>query len=101
MDLSELVKQSVIDATNAYAVANGIEPPLLTDPITRKAIHAYTSNAGPDANAWVELERMARKSRAVDLLLLQMRTVAETIDAHFPATAKELYRTIVYVENLK
>lgn len=75
MDLSELVKQSAVDATNAYAVANGIEPPILTDKISREAIAAYTSNAGPDANAWVELERMAAKAAAFDKLLMAIKSL--------------------------
>jgi len=68
MDISEIVKQSAVDATNVYAVDHGIEPPILTDKVSDEAIKSYRQNAGPDANAWVELERMAKKAAMADEL---------------------------------
>src|SRR6188474_1354868 len=103
MDASELLKKTFIEVTNAYAVEHGIEPPILTDKVSDEALAAYRNNAGPDANARVELERMAKKAAMFDELLKATRAFisAPWCTAEYNSTLNDLYHLIQRARDLK
>lgn len=74
MDNKDILTACILDSTNNLLAKHHIspieiDPPLLTDKVSQEAIQAYTSNAGPDANAWKELEKMAAKAAVFDLMM--------------------------------
>ena len=98
MSASDIVKQSAIDATNSIAAIIGVTP-LPTNKVSNEAIAAYTSNAGPDANAWKELDKMCNKARVADLLLGTLKDVVRTVRIDFPKSASAIDEIISYAEN--
>lgn len=71
MDTKGILTACILDSTNNLLAQHDIspieiDPPVLTDKVSEEALAAYRQNAGPDANAWAELERMAKKATMFD-----------------------------------
>jgi len=72
MNTKGIISACILDETNKLLARHDI-PPILTDKVS-EAIKAYESNkCEPDANAWVELERMAKKAAMFDDLLAALK----------------------------
>lgn len=74
MDTKGILTACILDSTNNLLAQHDIspieiDPPVLTDKVSEEALAAYRQNAGPDANAWAELERMAKKAAIFDEML--------------------------------
>jgi len=101
MNTKGIISACILDSTNQLLAQHDIPPieiPTLTDKVSQEAIAAYTSNAGPDANAWVELNKMCNKARIADLLLGTLKDVVRTVRIDFPKSASAIDEIIEYAE---